>query len=75
MGVITMEVVHCADGAGEKPAIVFITYSGLGDLIAALPLLLSLRSRFDVLPVIRTGQYRQWAGMKTLPGFSAGMIC
>ena len=39
-------------GTTERPLVVFITYTGIGDLLMALPLLGSLRSSFRVLPVI-----------------------
>ena len=37
----------------KRPVVVFISYSGLGDFVMALPLFLSLRSHFEVLPVIQ----------------------
>lgn len=35
-----------------RPVLVFITYSGIGDLLMALPLFGTLRSHFHVLPVV-----------------------
>jgi ADP-heptose:LPS heptosyltransferase len=49
-----MKTIYCRNTSGQRPVIVFITYSGLGDLVVALPLFLSLRSHFDVLPVIQS---------------------
>src|SRR5574337_273051 len=36
----------------ERPLLIFVTYTGIGDLLMALPLLGRLRSRFHALPVI-----------------------
>lgn len=35
-----------------RPLVVFLTYTGIGDLVMALPLLSALRDQFRVLPVI-----------------------
>ena len=40
--------------ADTRPVLVFITYTGLGDLIMALPLFGMLRSDFYVLPVVKS---------------------
>lgn len=36
----------------ERPLVIFITYTGIGDLLMALPMLGRLRSRFHALPVV-----------------------
>lgn len=40
--------------ADKRPVLVFITYTGLGDLIMALPLFGMLRADFYVLPLIKS---------------------
>jgi len=37
-----------------RPVLVFVTYTGIGDLLMALPLFGTLRSHFNVLPVIQS---------------------
>jgi ADP-heptose:LPS heptosyltransferase len=48
-----VKIITCDDTAREEPIVVFITYSGLGDLLMALPLFSALRPHFKVLPVIQ----------------------
>jgi ADP-heptose:LPS heptosyltransferase len=50
-----MKTVYCRNASRKRPVIVFITYSGLGDLIMALPLFSSLKPHFEILPVIQSG--------------------
>src|SRR6267142_2447395 len=38
--------------ADKRPVLVFITYTGLGDLLMALPLFEMLRSKFYALPLV-----------------------
>ena len=40
--------------ADTRPVLVFVTYTGLGDFIMALPLFGMLRSDFYVLPVVKS---------------------
>lgn len=54
-----MDTARPSTDAG-RPALVFVTYSGLGDLTMALPLFSALRPRFRVLPVIQP-QHRDLA--------------
>ena len=51
---MNMKTVYCRNASRKRPVIVFITYSGLGDLIVALPLFSSLRPHFEILPVIQS---------------------
>ena len=47
------EITCCSEKESERPLLIFMTYSGLGDLIMALPLLVNLKSRYRVFPVIQ----------------------
>ena len=40
--------------ADSRPVLVFVTYTGLGDLLMALPLFAVLRDQFYVLPVVKS---------------------
>ncbi|MGB7948009.1 MAG: glycosyltransferase family 9 protein, partial [Candidatus Binatia bacterium] len=40
--------------ADSRPLLVFVTYTGLGDLLMALPLFAVLKARFYVLPVVKS---------------------
>jgi ADP-heptose:LPS heptosyltransferase len=48
-----MKTIYCRKLSLIRPVVVFISYSGLGDFVMALPLFLSLRPHFEVLPVIQ----------------------
>lgn len=52
---------------GERPLLVFVTYTGIGDLLMALPLLGTVRSRFHALPVIPSS-YLDLAGLLVQDG-------
>lgn len=52
--ILNMKTIYCRNATRKRPVLVFITYSGLGDLIMALPLFSSLRPHFEVLPVIQS---------------------
>ena len=41
-----------SNDADARPVLVFVTYTGIGDLLMALPLLETVRSQFHALPVI-----------------------
>ena len=41
-----------SNDADTRPVLVFVTYTGIGDLLMALPLLGTVRSQFHALPVI-----------------------
>jgi len=48
-----MQGVHtCSSHTDTRPLLLFVTYTGIGDLLMALPLFGTLRSRFQVRPVI-----------------------
>jgi ADP-heptose:LPS heptosyltransferase len=49
------KIIHVQrSSADTRPVLVFVTYTGLGDLLMALPLLVSLKDRFYVLPVVKS---------------------
>ncbi|OGP93040.1 MAG: hypothetical protein A2156_03925 [Deltaproteobacteria bacterium RBG_16_48_10] len=50
--IFSMKTPHFNTNDG-RPSLVFVTYSGLGDLVVALPLFWALRPHFKVLPVIQ----------------------
>lgn len=42
----------CVSETATRPLLIFITYTGIGDLLMALPLFGALRSTFQTLPII-----------------------
>jgi ADP-heptose:LPS heptosyltransferase len=46
------ELEACMSETATRPLLIFITYTGIGDLLMALPLFDALRSRFQALPII-----------------------
>ena len=57
---IKSEPEACVPETATRPRLIFITYTGIGDLLMALPLFDALRSKFQTLPIIPS-QYGELA--------------